>query len=123
MEMDLVHRIASHPKYQELKAKRTRFGWWLTLAMMVVYYGFILLVAFNKEFLSQRLGAGVMTVGIPVGFGVIVFTIVITTIYVKRANSEFDELAAAVSKAVLKRIVPRLPLRHLHRCARTCAAC
>ena len=102
MELDLVQRIASHPKYQELKAKRTRFGWWLTLAMMVVYYGFILLVAFNKEFLSQRLGAGVMTVGIPVGFGVIVFTIVITTIYVKRANSEFDELAAAVSKAVLK---------------------
>ena len=102
MEMDLVHRIASHPKYQELKAKRTRFGWWLTLAMMVVYYGFILLVAFNKEFLSQRLGAGVMTVGIPVGFGVIIFTIIITTIYVKRANSEFDDLAAAVAKAVLK---------------------
>jgi uncharacterized membrane protein (DUF485 family) len=64
MEDDLVQRIASNPKYQELKAKRSSFGWWLTLAMMVVYYGFILLVAFNKEFLSQRLGAGVMTVGI-----------------------------------------------------------
>jgi uncharacterized membrane protein (DUF485 family) len=102
MEHDLATRIASHPKYQELKAKRTSFGWWLTLAMMVVYYGFILLVAFNKEFLSQRLGAGVMTVGIPVGFGVIVFTIVITAIYVRRANSEFDDLSAAVAKAVLK---------------------
>ena len=33
-----------------LKAKRSSFGWWLTLSMMVVYYGFILLVAFNKEF-------------------------------------------------------------------------
>ena len=32
MELDLARRIASHPKYQELKAKRTRFGWWLTLA-------------------------------------------------------------------------------------------
>ena len=102
MELDLARRIASHPKYQELKAKRTRFGWWLTLAMMVVYYGFILLVAFNKEFLSQRLGDGVMTVGIPIGFGVIVFTILITAYYVNRANSEFDELSEAVSKAVLK---------------------
>ena len=102
MEVDLAQRIAAHPKYQELKAKRSSFGWWLTLAMMVVYYGFILLVAFNKEFLSQRLGAGVMTVGIPIGFGVIVFTIVITAIYVKRANSEFDDLAAKVAKAVLK---------------------
>ena len=102
MKDDLVERITSHPKYQELKKKRTSFGWWLTLAMMVVYYGFILLVAFNKEFLSQRLGAGVMTMGIPIGFGVIVFTIVITAIYVKRANTEFDELSDAVAKAVLK---------------------
>ena len=102
MEQALAERIARHPKYQELKAKRSRFGWWLTAAMMVVYYGFILLVAFNKEFLSQRLGAGVMTVGIPVGFGVIVFTIVITAIYVRRANSEFDDLTAAIAKAVLK---------------------
>ncbi|HEX7439112.1 MAG TPA: DUF485 domain-containing protein [Caldimonas sp.] len=102
MEIDLAKRIASDPKYQELKAKRTRFGWWLTLAMMVVYYGFILLVAFDKEFLAQRMGAGVMTVGIPIGFGVIVFTIVITAIYVKRANREFDDLAADVAKAVLK---------------------
>jgi uncharacterized membrane protein (DUF485 family) len=102
MEQDLVTRIASHPKYQELKAKRTSFGWWLTLAMMVVYYGFILLVAFNKEFLSQRIGDGVMTIGMPIGFGVILFTIVITAVYVRRANSEFDDLTAAVAKAVLK---------------------
>jgi uncharacterized membrane protein (DUF485 family) len=102
MEDDLVRRIAAHPKYQELKAKRSSFGWWLTAAMMVVYYGFILLVAFNKEFLSQKLGAGVMTVGIPLGFGVIVFTIVITAIYVQRANGQYDDLADAVKKAVLK---------------------
>ncbi len=102
MQADLVARIAAHPKYRELKAKRSSFGWWLTLAMMVVYYGFILLVAFNKEFLSQKLGAGVMTVGIPVGFGVIVFTVVITAIYVKRANGEFDDLVDAIKKGVLK---------------------
>ena len=102
MDDNLTQRILNNPQYQELKAKRSRFGWWLTLAMMVVYYGFIVLVAFNKEFLSQKLGAGVMTVGIPVGFGVIVFTIVITAIYVKRANTEFDELSAAVTKAVMK---------------------
>ncbi len=102
MEIDLARRIASDPKYQELKAKRTRFGWWLTLAMMVVYYGFILLVAFDKEFLAQRMGAGVMTIGMPIGFGVIVFTVVITAFYVKRANREFDDLTAEVAKAVLK---------------------
>ncbi len=102
MEVDLAQRIASHPKYQELKAKRSRFGWWLTAAMMVVYYGFILLVAFDKPLLASRIGSGVMTLGMPIGLGVIVFTIVITAIYVRRANSEFDKLSDDITKAVLK---------------------
>ena len=97
---ELTARILRDPRYHELKSRRSRFGWWLTAAMMVVYYGFILLVAFNKELLSQRLGAGVMTLGIPLGFGVIVFTIVITAIYVQRANKQFDDLTAAIKKAV-----------------------
>ena len=102
MEVDLARRIASNPKYQELKAKRSSFGWWLALAMMIVYYGFILLVAFNKPFLAQKLGTGVTTLGMPIGFGVIVFTVVITAIYVRRANSEFDALADQVIKEALK---------------------
>ena len=102
MDIDLAQRIARDPKYQELKAKRTSFGWWLTLAMMVVYYGFIALVAYNKPFLSAKLGAGVMTMGIPIGFGVIVFTVIITAYYVQRANKEFDDLADAVIKGALK---------------------
>ena len=92
----VIARIRSNPKYAELKQKRGGFGWMLTLLMMVVYYGYIALIAFNKEVLSARLGEGVMTVGIPVGFGVIVFTILITGFYVRRANSEFDQLTREI---------------------------
>ena len=102
MELDLTSRIANDPKYQELKAKRTRFGWWLALAMMVVYYGFILLVAFNKPFLATRLGEGVTTIGMPIGLGIILFTIAITALYVRRANSEFDALSDQVVQGALK---------------------
>ncbi|HOW48237.1 MAG: DUF485 domain-containing protein [Rubrivivax sp.] len=102
MENDLAQRIASNPKYQELKAKRSSFGWKLTIAMLVVYYGFILLIAFDKELLATRMGSGVMTWGMPIGLAVIVFTIVITAIYVRRANSEFDQLTDQINKAVLK---------------------
>ena len=102
MEDKLVQRILDNPQYQQLKHRRSSFGWWLTAAMMVVYYGFILLVAFNKAFLSQRLGDGVMTIGIPLGFGVILFTIVITAIYVRRANNEFDELSRTIIAEVYK---------------------
>ena len=59
-------------------------------------------MAFNKEFLAQRLDDGVMTIGIPLGFGVIVFTVVITAIHVRRANTTYDDLSDAISKAVLK---------------------
>ncbi len=102
MEVDLASRIASHPKYQELKAKRTAFGWWLSLAGMIAYYGFILLVAFNKPLLAQKLGTGVTTVGMPLGVAVIVFTIIITWVYVRRANSEFDTLTEEIVKGALK---------------------
>ena len=102
MENDLAQRIASNPKYQELKAKRSSFGWKLTIAMLVVYYGFILLIAFDKELLAARTGSGVMTWGMPIGLAVIVFTIVITAIYVRRANNEFDQLSDDITKAVLK---------------------
>ena len=102
MEDDLARRIANDPRYQELKSKRTSFGWWLTLAMMVVYYGFILLVAFNKPLLAQKIGGGVTTLGMPLGVAVIVFTIIITWIYIRRANSEFDSLTEQIVKGVVK---------------------
>jgi len=102
MEDDLVDRIATHPSYVELKHKRTTLGWWLSLAGVVAYYGFILLVAFDKPFLAQKLGSGVTTVGMPLGVAVIVFTIVITWYYVRRANGEFDTLTEQIVKGVLR---------------------
>lgn len=102
METNLAQRIARDPNYQKLRSRRNRLGWTLTLLMMIVYYGFIVLVAFDKPFLAQRMGEGVMTLGIPIGFGVIVFTIIITYYYVRRANAEFDSLTEAIAKAALK---------------------
>ena len=99
---DLTTRILSDPRYQQLKSSRSRFGWQLTLAMLVVYYGFIVLVAFNKPFLSTRLGEGVTTIGMPIGLGVIVFTVIITAFYVRRANGEYDRLTEEIAKAALR---------------------
>ena len=102
MSDPVVNKIQNHPKYQELRNKRNSFGWLLTVLMLVVYYGYIALIAFNKPFLAQPIGAGVTTVGIPIGMGVIVFTIVITGIYVRRANSEYDTLTKEILKDATK---------------------
>ena len=95
----MVARIEANPAYQELKRKRSSFGWILTILMLVVYYGFIGLIAFDKEFLARPIGSGVTTLGIPIAFGVIIFTIVITGLYVRRANSEYDRLTAKILEA------------------------
>ena len=96
MQDPVVARIEANPKYQALKRKRSRFGWLLTILMLLAYYGFIGLIAFDKEFLAKPIGAGVTTLGIPIAFGVIVFTIAITGLYVRRANSEYDRLTAEI---------------------------
>jgi uncharacterized membrane protein (DUF485 family) len=102
METPLIERIQADPNYRTLKAKRSRLGWALTLAMLIVYYGFILLIAFRKDLLAQRIGDGVMTWGIPIGFGVIVFTVIITAYYIVRANTVFDHLTEKVKLEALK---------------------
>ena len=94
----VVERVKTHPKYLELKRKRNGLGILLTLLMLLVYYGYVALIAFNKPFLAQPMGAGVTSIGVPIGMAVIVFTIVITGLYVRRANKEFDALTHAILK-------------------------
>lgn len=89
-------RIRQLPAYQTLVARRTRFAWTLTVIMLVVYFGYIGLIAFDKAFLAQPIGAGVMSLGIPVGLGIILITIALTAVYVVRANSEFDRLTREI---------------------------
>src|SRR4051812_18834039 len=91
-----LRAVAQNPKYKELIAKRTRFGWILTAIMLVVYYGYVSLIAFDKAFLARPIGSGVMSLGIPIGFGVIVISIILTGVYVIRANGEFDRLTREI---------------------------
>lgn len=102
MTDSVATRIQSHPRYQQLRRERNRFGWQLTALMLTVYYGYIALIAFNKPFLAQPIGAGVTTLGIPLGVFVIVFTIVITGIYVRRANNRYDALTQDILRDAQK---------------------
>ena len=96
----MVERIQRNPKYQQLKSTRGRYGWTLAILMLIVYYGYIALIAFDKEFLAKPIGAGVTTLGIPIGMGVIIFSVIITGLYVRRANGEFDQLTRDILKGV-----------------------
>ena len=92
---DVLDRVTANPKFLQFVAMRSRYSIIMTLLGAVAYYGFILLVAYNKEFLATKLAPGMTTsIGVPLGVGVIVFTIVLTWVYVRRANGEFDETNA-----------------------------
>lgn len=84
-------RIRQHPKFAELVRQRNSLATTLTIVMLVIYYGFILLVAFAPGVLGIKIGT-VTTLGIPLGVFVIVSAFVLTGIYVSKANTSFDRL-------------------------------
>ena len=96
MNDSMTARISRSPKYQKLKRTRSRYGWTLSILMLIVFYGYICLIAFDKVFLSRPIGSGVMSIGIPLGLAVIVFSVAITGLYVRRANGEFDRLTQEI---------------------------
>ncbi len=89
--------IENNPKFKELVATRKSLGWTLSLVMLAIYFGFILLVAFDKAFLGTPLSSdGVTTIGIPIGLAVIISAFVLTGIYVDKANARYDELTRQI---------------------------
>jgi len=90
-----ANALANDARFERLVRRRGRFAWRLTGCMLVIYFGYILLIAFRRDILAQPIGDGVTTLGIPLGLGVILSGIVLTGIYVRRANRVYDaELAA-----------------------------
>ena len=86
-------KIANNPKFHELVHKRSVFAWTLTAIIFVMYFGFVFLIAYDKAFLATPLFEGsVTTIGFPIGVAVILSAIILTGIYVRRANGEFDDL-------------------------------
>ncbi len=90
--------IAEMPEYQALVAKRKALTWPLLLLTMVIYFSFILTIAFVPEALSGTVGSGVISVGLMVGMGVIFATFAITGIYVYQANHSLEKLTDEIHR-------------------------
>ena len=98
---EIYQQIENSAHFKELVEKRQRFAAILSLIMLVIYVGFILLIAFAPGWLGTPLHAGTsVTRGIPIGIGVIVISFVLTAVYVWRANGEFERLTNAVLREV-----------------------
>ena len=99
MDESTLSRIQNDPNYKALVSERSSFGWILAIVTLVLYYGYIAIVAFSPATIGIKL-AGNITVGLVLGVGLIVASIVLTGIYVLRANSRYDQLTQAIVQAV-----------------------
>jgi uncharacterized membrane protein (DUF485 family) len=76
-------------RLRRLASRRDRFAALLTAAIVVIYFGFILLIAFNKPLLGRLIRPG-LSIGILMGALVIVSSWALTWVYVRWANTEYD---------------------------------
>lgn len=103
MSSSMYAHIRRNPRFAELVAKRTRFAGTLAAIVLIVFYGFVLLVAFSPELIGKRLFEGSnLTFGIAAGLLQFIFFWVLTFVYVRRANGEFDEINREIVKAAWK---------------------
>ncbi|KUG28246.1 putative membrane protein, clustering with actp [hydrocarbon metagenome] len=75
--------------FQKLVRAKWTISLVLTALILVIYFGFILVLAFAKDVLTAKIGVH-MTLGLPVGLGVILAACILTGIYVYWANRTYD---------------------------------
>lgn len=89
-------RVAADPRYAALVRDRQRFSWLLTAITVVTYSGFISLIAFDKPLMARPIGGGTISLAVVLGAAMLVGTVAICGVYVRRANGEFDSRLAAL---------------------------
>ena len=98
MDQMTARRIENDPNYQKLVSERKSLGWTLAIITLIMYYGYIAIVAFIPSLIAAPLFCSI-TVGIVLGIAIILASILLTGIYVLRANSDYDDLTAAIVSA------------------------
>lgn len=93
MSADLYERVKNNPKFYQLVGKRSRLAWRLSSIILLMYFSFIVLIAFAPDILGQPISeTSLITIGIPLGIFIIVSAFVLTGIYVYKANRDFDRI-------------------------------
>ncbi|HEY3488898.1 MAG TPA: DUF485 domain-containing protein [Candidatus Deferrimicrobiaceae bacterium] len=96
-----AHQILEDPEFQKLKSQKDTISIILTILELVLYFGFIAIIAYNKPFLAQKLSPdAAMTIGIPIAIGVIILSWVLTGVYIYWANTSYDVMVKRVKDRV-----------------------
>lgn len=91
--------ITELPEFKKLVRQKWMVSLILTFVMLIVYFGFILLIAFDKPFLAKPIGSN-LTLGLPVGFGILILAWLLTGIYTLWANKNYDRHVNELKKKI-----------------------
>jgi uncharacterized membrane protein (DUF485 family) len=94
-----TEEILADSDFKSLSSQKNTISVILTVLELVLYFGFIALIAFNKPYLSQKF-SGAITIGIPIAVGTIFFSWVLTGIYIFWANNKYDVLVKKVKEKI-----------------------
>ena len=90
-------KIQETEEFKKFVRKKWSVSLILASIMLLAYFGFILTVAFRKEILATKIGDG-LTLGIPIGLGIIILAWALTGIYVRWANKHYDKKVEELKK-------------------------
>jgi uncharacterized membrane protein (DUF485 family) len=102
IKVDRVNEILNSDKFKDLVKKRLSVSITLTVIILVVYFGFILTIAFYKEILAIKIGAYI-TLGLPIGISIILFAWILTGIYTRWANQKYDKSVRELRNEILEK--------------------
>jgi uncharacterized membrane protein (DUF485 family) len=95
---DRTRRILEDPMFKELASSRARLRWGLSIVTLILFFGFIALISTAKSALGANLAGSDIPLGLALALTVIVLVVLLTSFYVQRSNSRFDELARGLNR-------------------------
>lgn len=102
-EAQVADRVLMHPKFRAMAKQKALLGWSFSAIIFFVYVAFIWVIGTSPQSFSAKVSAGgVTTIGIYVGVFVIVFSFLITLIYVSLANGRFEDITREVVDEVME---------------------
>jgi uncharacterized membrane protein (DUF485 family) len=94
-----AHELLEDPEFKSLAKQKNTISLILTILELVVYFGFIALVAYNKPFLARKISDGsAITIGIPIAVGAIFVSWLFTGVYIYWANTKYDVMVKSVKE-------------------------
>ena len=94
-------RVLRHPKFLRLTRRRSQLTWSLLAVILMAYLCLICMIAFRPNWMRVPIADGAtLTIGWPLAAGVIVLAWLLMGIYIWRANTEFEVLAADIRSEV-----------------------